>query len=124
VRAGRTPINAIDAASPVRSPPFSTPTSPPSSPPRCCSISGTGPVRGFAVTLGIGIITTVFTAVHARAYAPVVRTWVRPWRRIRRRLGRCISASGNTVGDDAEPSVTAKPRTGAGADIEQHRGGE
>ena len=23
---------------------------------------GTGPVRGFAVTLGIGIITTVFTA--------------------------------------------------------------
>ncbi len=25
--------------------------------------AGTGPVRGFAITLGIGIITTVFTAV-------------------------------------------------------------
>ncbi len=25
---------------------------------------GTGPVRGFAVTLGIGIITTVFTAFN------------------------------------------------------------
>src|SRR5436189_2950472 len=39
---------------------------------------GTGPVRGFAVTLGIGIITTVFTA-----YTPtrlIVAMWVRWWR--------------------------------------------
>jgi preprotein translocase subunit SecD len=36
---------------------------------------GTGPVRGFAVTLGIGIITTVFTAFTLTRL--IVATWVR-----------------------------------------------
>ena len=39
---------------------------------------GTGPVRGFAVTLGIGILTTVFTAFTLTAL--IVATWVR-WKR-------------------------------------------
>ena len=39
---------------------------------------GTGPVRGFAVTLGIGILTTVFTAFELTRL--IVSTWVR-WRR-------------------------------------------
>lgn len=38
---------------------------------------GTGPVRGFAVTLGIGIVTTVFTATVTRL---IVATWV-SWKR-------------------------------------------
>jgi len=39
---------------------------------------GTGPVRGFAVTLGIGIITTVFTAFTVTRL--IVAGWVR-WKR-------------------------------------------
>ena len=39
---------------------------------------GTGPVRGFAVTLGIGIITTVFTAFEVTRL--IVAGWVR-WKR-------------------------------------------
>ena len=39
---------------------------------------GTGPVRGFAVTLGIGILTTVFTAFTVTRL--IVAWWVR-WRR-------------------------------------------
>src|SRR6201996_5562725 len=39
---------------------------------------GAGPVRGFAVTLGIGIITTVFTAFTLTRL--IVATWVR-WKR-------------------------------------------
>jgi len=39
---------------------------------------GTGPVRGFAVTLGIGIITTVFTAFTVTRL--IVAYWVR-WKR-------------------------------------------
>ena len=39
---------------------------------------GTGPVRGFAVTLGIGIITTVFTAYTLTRL--IVAMWVRWWR--------------------------------------------
>ena len=38
----------------------------------------TGPVRGFAVTLGIGIITTVFTAFLLTRL--IVAGWVR-WKR-------------------------------------------
>ncbi len=47
---------------------------------------GTGPVRGFAVTLGIGIITTVFTAFTLTSL--IVAGWVR-WKRpkIRADLG-------------------------------------
>jgi preprotein translocase subunit SecD len=36
---------------------------------------GTGPIRGFAVTLGIGIITTLFTAFLVTRL--MVATWVR-----------------------------------------------
>ena len=39
---------------------------------------GTGAVRGFAVTLGIGIITTVFTAFTLTRL--IVAWWVRWWR--------------------------------------------
>ncbi|MEH2468703.1 preprotein translocase subunit SecD [Nitrobacteraceae bacterium AZCC 2161] len=39
---------------------------------------GTGPVRGFAVTLGIGIVTTVFTAFTLTRL--IVAAWVR-WKR-------------------------------------------
>jgi preprotein translocase subunit SecD len=39
---------------------------------------GTGPVRGFAVTFGIGIITTVFTAFTLTRL--MVAGWVRWWR--------------------------------------------
>jgi preprotein translocase subunit SecD len=39
---------------------------------------GTGPVRGFAVTLGIGILTTVFTAFTVTRL--IVATWV-AWKR-------------------------------------------
>jgi len=36
---------------------------------------GTGPVRGFAVTLGVGILTTLFTAFTLTRL--IVATWVR-----------------------------------------------
>jgi SecD/SecF fusion protein len=39
---------------------------------------GTGPVRGFAVTLGIGIVTTVFTAFTLTRW--LVAIWIRRWR--------------------------------------------
>jgi preprotein translocase subunit SecD len=39
---------------------------------------GTGPVKGFAVTLGIGILTTVFTAFTLTRL--IVAYWVRWWR--------------------------------------------
>ncbi len=39
---------------------------------------GTGPVRGFAVTFGIGIITTVFTAFTLTRL--MVAVWYRIWR--------------------------------------------
>jgi preprotein translocase subunit SecD len=39
---------------------------------------GTGPVRGFAVTLGIGILTSLFTAFTLTRL--IVAYWVRAWR--------------------------------------------
>jgi preprotein translocase subunit SecD len=39
---------------------------------------GTGPVRGFAVTLGVGILTTLFTAFTLTRL--IVAYWVRWWR--------------------------------------------
>jgi preprotein translocase subunit SecD len=39
---------------------------------------GTGPVRGFAVTLGVGILTTLFTAFTLTRL--IVAYWVRQWR--------------------------------------------
>ncbi len=78
VRAGRTAINAIDAG-------FSRALSTILDSNITTFIAaavlfyiGTGPVRGFAVTLGIGILTTVFTAFTVTRL--IVATWVR-WRR-------------------------------------------
>ena len=39
---------------------------------------GTGAVRGFAITLGLGILTTVFTAFTLTRL--IVAWWVRQWR--------------------------------------------
>jgi preprotein translocase subunit SecD len=46
---------------------------------------GTGPVRGFAVTLGIGIVTTVFTAFT------LTRLMVEKWERTARPKQLAIS---------------------------------
>ncbi|HET9175606.1 MAG TPA: protein translocase subunit SecD [Pseudolabrys sp.] len=81
VRAGRTPINAIDAG-------FSRALATILDSNITTFIAaavlfyiGTGPVRGFAVTLGIGILTTVFTAFTLTRL--IVAYWVR-WRRPQR----------------------------------------
>ena len=78
VRAGRTPINALDAG-------FSRALATILDSNITTFIAaavlfyiGTGPVRGFAVTLGIGIITTVFTAFTLTRL--IVATWFRWWR--------------------------------------------
>ena len=78
LRHGRTPINAIDAG-------FSRALATIMDSNITTFIAaavlfyiGTGPVRGFAVTLGIGIITTVFTAFTVTRL--IVATWVR-WKR-------------------------------------------
>jgi preprotein translocase subunit SecD len=81
VRGGRTPINAIDAG-------FSRALATILDSNITTFIAaavlfyiGTGPVRGFAVTLGIGIVTTVFTAFTLTRL--IVASWVR-WRRPQR----------------------------------------
>jgi preprotein translocase subunit SecD len=78
VRAGRTPINAIDAG-------FSRALATIMDSNITTFIAaavlfyiGTGPVRGFAVTLGVGILTTVFTAFTLTRL--IVAYWVR-WQR-------------------------------------------
>src|ERR1700722_14322376 len=78
VRAGRTAINAIDAG-------FSRALSTILDSNITTFIAaavlfyiGTGPVRGFAVTLGIGILTTLFTAFTMTRL--IVAYWVRMWR--------------------------------------------
>jgi preprotein translocase subunit SecD len=78
VRAGRTPITAIDAG-------FSRALATIMDSNITTFIAaavlfyiGTGPVRGFAVTLGIGIVTTVFTAFTLTRL--IVAMWVRWWR--------------------------------------------
>jgi preprotein translocase subunit SecD len=43
---------------------------------------GSGPIRGFAVTLSIGILTSVFTAVMVTRLIAV--TWLKGWQRRRR----------------------------------------
>jgi preprotein translocase subunit SecD len=78
VRAGRTPINALDAGfnralATILDSNITTFIAA-----AVLFYIGTGPVRGFAVTLGIGIITTVFTAFTLTAL--IVATWVR-WKR-------------------------------------------
>jgi preprotein translocase subunit SecD len=81
VRAGRTPISAIDAG-------FSRALATILDSNITTFIAaavlfyiGTGPVRGFAITLGIGIVTTVFTAFTLTRL--IVATWVR-WKRPQR----------------------------------------
>ena len=78
VRAGRTAINAIDAG-------FSRALATILDSNITTFIAaavlfyiGTGPVRGFAVTLGIGIVTTLFTAFTLTRL--IVAYWVRMWR--------------------------------------------
>jgi preprotein translocase subunit SecD len=78
VRAGRTPINAIDAGftralATIMDSNITTFIAA-----AVLFYIGTGPVRGFAVTLGIGIITTVFTAFTLTRL--IVAFWVRWWR--------------------------------------------
>ncbi|HMK79926.1 MAG TPA: protein translocase subunit SecD [Xanthobacteraceae bacterium] len=78
VRAGRTPITAIDAGftralatildSNITT--FIAAT--------VLFFIGTGAVRGFAITLGLGILTTVFTAFTLTRL--IVAWWVRQWR--------------------------------------------
>ena len=81
VRGGRTPINAIDAGftQALRTILDSNITTFIAA--AVLFYIGTGPVRGFAVTLGIGIITTVFTAFTVTRL--IVATWVW-WRRPQR----------------------------------------
>lgn len=78
VRAGRSPINAIDAGftralATILDSNITTFIAA-----SVLFYIGTGPVRGFAVTLGIGIITTVFTAFTLTRL--IVAYWVR-WKR-------------------------------------------
>jgi preprotein translocase subunit SecD len=78
LRAGRTPINAIDAGfkralATILDSNITTFIAA-----AVLFYIGTGPVRGFAVTLGIGIVTTVFTAFTLTRL--IVAAWVR-WTR-------------------------------------------
>src|ERR1700680_436524 len=78
VRTGRTPITAIDAGftralATILDSNITTFIAA-----AVLFFIGTGPVRGFAVTLGIGIITTVFTAFTLTRL--IVAYWVRLWR--------------------------------------------
>ncbi|MBI3705554.1 MAG: protein translocase subunit SecD [Rhizobiales bacterium] len=78
VRGGRSPINAIDAGftQALRTILDSNITTFIAA--AVLFYIGTGPVRGFAVTLGIGIVTTVFTAFTVTRL--IVATWVWWWR--------------------------------------------
>ena len=79
VRTGRTPITAIDAGftralATILDSNITTFIAA-----AVLFFIGTGPVRGFAVTLGIGIITTVFTAFTlTRLMVAWWVRWVRP----------------------------------------------
>ncbi len=78
VRAGRSPINAIDAGftralATILDSNITTFIAA-----AVLFYIGTGPVRGFAVTLGVGIITTLFTAFTLTRL--IVAYWVRWWR--------------------------------------------
>jgi preprotein translocase subunit SecD len=78
VRAGRTAINAIDAGftralNTILDSNITTFIAA-----AVLFYIGTGPVRGFAVTLGIGILTSLFTAFTLTRL--IVAYWVRLWR--------------------------------------------
>jgi preprotein translocase subunit SecD len=81
VRGGRTPINAIDAGFTKALATILDSNITTFIAAAVLFYIGTGPVRGFAVTLGIGIITTVFTAFTLTRL--IVASWVR-WRRPQR----------------------------------------
>ena len=81
VRGGRTPINAIDAGFTKALATILDSNITTFIAAAVLFYIGTGPVRGFAVTLGIGIITTVFTAFTLTRL--IVATWVW-WRRPQR----------------------------------------
>ena len=63
LRIGNTPQAAIYAGYSKPSAQSPTPISRPLSPPSCCYGFGTGPIKGFAVTLMIGIVSSMFTAI-------------------------------------------------------------
>ncbi len=78
VRAGRTAINAIDAGftralATILDSNITTFIAA-----AVLFYAGSGPVRGFAVTLGIGILTSLFTAFTLTRL--IVAYWVRMWR--------------------------------------------
>jgi len=78
VRTGRTPISAIDAGfqralATILDSNITTFIAA-----AVLFYVGTGAVRGFAVTLGIGILTTLFTAFTLTRL--IVAAWVRYWR--------------------------------------------
>jgi preprotein translocase subunit SecD len=78
VRAGRTAINAIDAGftralATILDSNITTFIAA-----AVLFYAGSGPVRGFAVTLGIGILTSLFTAFTMTRL--IVAYWVRMWR--------------------------------------------
>jgi len=78
VRAGRTPISAIDAGftralATILDSNITTFIAA-----LVLFFIGTGAVRGFAITLGLGILTTVFTAFTLTRL--IVAWWVRQWR--------------------------------------------
>ena len=81
IRTGRTPISAIDAGfaralATILDSNITTFIAA-----AVLFFIGTGPVRGFAVTLGIGIITTVFTAFTlTRVMVAYWVRWARPQR--------------------------------------------
>ena len=78
VRTGRTPITAIDAGFTKALATIMDSNITTFIAAAVLFYIGTGPVRGFAVTLGIGIITTVFTAFTLTRL--IVALWVRWWR--------------------------------------------
>jgi preprotein translocase subunit SecD len=78
VRGGRTPITAIDAGFTKALATIMDSNITTFIAAAVLFFIGTGPVKGFAVTLGIGIVTTVFTAFTLTRL--IVAYWVR-WRR-------------------------------------------
>jgi preprotein translocase subunit SecD len=63
IRRGAVPSRRWRRASPRPSRPSWTRTSRPSSWRPSCFFVGSGPIRGFAVTLAIGVVTTIITGV-------------------------------------------------------------
>ena len=78
VRAGRSPISAIDAGFTRALATIIDSNITTFIAAAVLFFIGTGPVRGFAVTLGIGIITTVFTAFTLTRL--MVAMWFALWR--------------------------------------------